>query len=157
MIQAAGLNLHHDLASAGDGLGNIAQFEFAGFAVRCELRRFHEAIQHLKRNEDKRRRCGDGHKTCLFCGMKIVVMVACLFAALVSNAQDAETNAFTYKPGDVIPLFVMDDVPLRDAVRIIFVREEMGSYIFDARVINSFVGPLGPSEKEPKVSGRWEK
>src|SRR5512133_447521 len=65
-----------------------------------------------------------------------------------------QTNA-TSEPGGVIPLIVMDDVPLTDAIKNL-ARQAGLNYILDPKVSFGQAGPDGRPVAQPSVSIRWE-
>ena len=65
-----------------------------------------------------------------------------------------QTNA-NADPGSVIPLIVMDDVPLTDAIKNL-ARQAGLNYILDPKVSFGQVGPDGKAVAQPSVSIRWE-
>lgn len=66
-------------------------------------------------------------------------------AATPSNAQ----------PDAIIPLIVMDDVPLTDAIRNL-ARQSGRNYMLDPKIAFGQVGPDGKATPQPSVSIRWE-
>jgi general secretion pathway protein D len=66
----------------------------------------------------------------------------------------AATNA-PVQPGGVIPLIVMDDVPLTDAIKNL-ARQAGLNYILDPKVAFGQPGPDGRPIPQPSVSIRWE-
>jgi general secretion pathway protein D len=66
----------------------------------------------------------------------------------------AQTNA-PAQPGAVIPLIVMDDVPLTDAIKNL-ARQAGLNYILDPKVAFGQPGPDGRPIPQPSVSIRWE-
>ncbi len=69
-----------------------------------------------------------------------------------ASATTIQTNA---EPGGVIPLIVMDDVPLTDAIKNL-ARQAGLNYILDPKVSFGQVGPDGRVVPQPSVSIRWE-
>jgi Flp pilus assembly secretin CpaC len=69
-------------------------------------------------------------------------------------ASDA-TNSSTAQPGAVIPLIVMDDVPLTDAIRNL-ARQAGINYVLDPKIGFGQIGPDGKPTPQPSVSIRWE-
>jgi type II secretory pathway component GspD/PulD (secretin) len=65
----------------------------------------------------------------------------------------ADTNAAA--PGALIPLIVMDDVPLTDAIKNL-ARQAGLNYMLDPKVSFGQVGPDGRPAPQPNVSIRWE-
>ncbi len=59
------------------------------------------------------------------------------------------------QPGVIIPLIVMDDVPLTDAIKNL-ARQAGLNYMLDPRVAFGQVGPDGKIIPQPSVSIRWE-
>src|SRR5436853_1781552 len=75
-------------------------------------------------------------------------------ANATTNAADA--NATTNgSSGAVIPLIVMDDVPLTDAIKNL-ARQAGLNYILDPKVAFGQLGPDGKPIPQPTVSIRWE-
>lgn len=74
--------------------------------------------------------------------------------ATATNSMTIQTNA-TAEPGGVIPLIVMDDVPLTDAIKNL-ARQAGLNYILDPKVSFGQVGPDGRPVPQPSVSIRWE-
>jgi type II secretory pathway component GspD/PulD (secretin) len=83
-------------------------------------------------------------------------------AAAPANAAETQlaatttiqTNANT-EPGGVIPLIVMDDVPLTDAIKNL-ARQAGLNYILDPKVSFGQAGADGRPVAQPSVSIRWE-
>jgi len=75
-------------------------------------------------------------------------------AAQAAPATEAATNA-PAQPGAVIPLIVMDDVPLTDAIKNL-ARQAGLNYILDPKVAFGQPGPDGRPIPQPSVSIRWE-
>jgi type II secretory pathway component GspD/PulD (secretin) len=77
------------------------------------------------------------------------------------DTKPAETPAATPaatpapQPGAVIPLIVMDDVPLTDAIRNL-ARQAGLNYMLDPKIGYGQVGPDGKVTAQPSVSIRWE-
>jgi type II secretory pathway component GspD/PulD (secretin) len=69
-------------------------------------------------------------------------------------ASASQTNA-PAQPGAVIPLIVMDDVPLTDAIKNL-ARQAGLNYILDPKVAFGQPGPDGRPIPQPSVSIRWE-
>lgn len=68
----------------------------------------------------------------------------------------AETNgAVTNQPGAVIPLIVMDDVPLTDAIKNL-ARQANLNYILDPKINFGQPGTDGKVVPQPNISIRWE-
>ena len=59
------------------------------------------------------------------------------------------------QPGTVIPLIVMDDVPLTDAIRNL-ARQAGINYVLDPKIGFGQIGPDGKTTAQPNVSLRWE-
>jgi type II secretory pathway component GspD/PulD (secretin) len=78
-----------------------------------------------------------------------------------ADAKPAETPAATPaatpapQPGAVIPLIVMDDVPLTDAIRNL-ARQAGLNYMLDPKIGYGQVGGDGKVQAQPSVSIRWE-
>lgn len=78
-----------------------------------------------------------------------------------TSAQPAATPApadqasSAPQPGAVIPLIVMDDVPLTDAIKNL-ARQAGLNYMLDPKVAFGQVGPDGRPVPQPTVSIRWE-
>src|SRR5690242_1805025 len=74
--------------------------------------------------------------------------------ATTTNAADANasTNASS---GAVIPLIVMDDVPLTDAIKNL-ARQAGLNYMLDPKISFGQPGPNGQPTPQPSVSIRWE-
>src|SRR4051812_1718644 len=82
-------------------------------------------------------------------------------AVVAANDTPAPTNAPSAtaggaQPGEVIPLIVMDDVPLSDAIRNL-ARQAGLNYVLDPKIGFGQVGPDGKPTPQPSVSIRWEK
>ena len=75
-------------------------------------------------------------------------------AATAATASASDTNA-PAPVGGVIPLIVMDDVPLTDAIKNL-ARQAALNYILDPKVSFGQVGPDGRPTPQPTVSIRWE-
>jgi len=73
-------------------------------------------------------------------------------AAAPASADAAATSA---QPGAVIPLIVMDDVPLTDAIKNL-ARQAGLNYMLDPKVAFGQIGPDGKPIPQPTVSIRWE-
>ncbi len=71
-----------------------------------------------------------------------------------ATSTTIQTNA-PAEPGGVIPLIVMDDVPLTDAIKNL-ARQAGLNYILDPKVSFGQVGPDGRPIPQPSVSIRWE-
>ena len=81
-------------------------------------------------------------------------------AAAASNPPAAEAPAAAKtsspaQPGAVIPLIVMDDVPLTDAIRNL-ARQAGINYLLDPKIGFGQLGPDGKPAPQPSVSIRWE-
>jgi type II secretory pathway component GspD/PulD (secretin) len=72
----------------------------------------------------------------------------------VTPTTTIQTNA-NAEPGGVIPLIVMDDVPLTDAIKNL-ARQAGLNYILDPKVSFGQTGPDGRVVPQPSVSIRWE-
>lgn len=77
-----------------------------------------------------------------------------------ATAQPAATPASDQaaaaaQPGAVIPLIVMDDVPLTDAIKNL-ARQAGLNYMLDPKVAFGQIGPDGKPIPQPTVSIRWE-
>ncbi len=70
-------------------------------------------------------------------------------------APDTANPSSTAQPGVVIPLIVMDDVPLTDAIKNL-ARQAGLNYMLDPRIGFGQVGPDGKPTPQPSVSIRWE-
>jgi type II secretory pathway component GspD/PulD (secretin) len=81
--------------------------------------------------------------------------------AAASSAAPADSNApaagasATPQTNAIIPLIVMDDVPLTDAVKNL-ARQAGLNYMLDPKVAFGQVGPDGKPVPQPTVSIRWE-
>src|SRR5208282_3615142 len=69
--------------------------------------------------------------------------------------EAAKAASSSLQPGVVIPLIVMDDVPLTDAIRNL-ARQSGINYMLDPRIGFGQVGPDGRPTAQPNVSIRWE-
>ena len=67
----------------------------------------------------------------------------------------ADQAAGAPQPGAVIPLIVMDDVPLTDAIKNL-ARQAGLNYMLDPKVAFGQIGPDGKPIPQPTVSIRWE-
>src|ERR1035441_7735797 len=76
--------------------------------------------------------------------------------AAVSTATPDDTSANTAEPKAVIPLIVMDDVPLTDAIRNLARQAEI-NYMLDPKIGFGQIGADGKATPQPSVSIRWEK
>ena len=72
---------------------------------------------------------------------------------VASTISVAETNAAPAAP--IIPLIVMDDVPLTDAIKNL-ARQANLNYMLDPRISFGQPGPDGKPVPQPTVSIRWE-
>ena len=77
-------------------------------------------------------------------------------AAAVSTATPADSSADTAQPKAIIPLIVMDDVPLTDAIRNLARQAEI-NYMLDPKIGFGQIGTDGKATPQPSVSIRWEK
>src|ERR1019366_10615176 len=77
-------------------------------------------------------------------------------AAAVSTAPPDDNSANTAEPKAVIPLIVMDDVPLTDAIRNLARQAEI-NYMLDPKIGFGQIGADGKATPQPSVSIRWEK
>ena len=84
------------------------------------------------------------------CNRAIIAIAA---ACLMANVATAEQG--TVEPKPYIPLVVMEDVPLLDAVKNLARQAEI-NYIIDPRLTPDFVGADGKSARERTVTVRWE-
>jgi len=75
--------------------------------------------------------------------------------AIEAPAPDAFKPFTTGQPGPVIPLIVMDDVPLTDAIRNL-ARQAGLNYMLDPRIGFGQLGADGKPMPQPSVSIRWE-
>jgi Bacterial type II and III secretion system protein/Bacterial type II/III secretion system short domain len=79
-------------------------------------------------------------------------------AAPAAPAQDPAAAPAANAPaqsGTIIPLIVMDDVPLTDAIRNL-ARQANINYMLDPKVVFGQVGQDGKATAQPAVSIRWE-
>ena len=72
-----------------------------------------------------------------------------------AEASAAARNSTAPQSGTVIPLIVMDDVPLTDAIRNL-ARQAGINYMLDPKVGFGQAGPDGKPAAQPNVSIRWE-
>ena len=72
-----------------------------------------------------------------------------------AEAPGAATTSSAAQAGTVIPLIVMDDVPLIDAVRNL-ARQAGINYLLDPKIGFGQAGPDGKTTAQPSVSIRWE-
>jgi type II secretory pathway component GspD/PulD (secretin) len=75
--------------------------------------------------------------------------------AATPAAAPADAAAAPPQPGGIIPLIVMDDVPLTDAIKNL-ARQAGLNYMLDPKVAFGQVGPDGKPIPQPTVSIRWE-
>src|SRR5664280_794801 len=77
--------------------------------------------------------------------------------AMVAGASSTDTNstASTEVSKSIIPLIVMDDVPLTDAIKNL-ARQANLNYMLDPRITYGQPGPDGKPASQPTVSIRWE-
>ncbi len=87
--------------------------------------------------------------------LTLVGLVACTFAALAQTNPSAEASSTASPPGAVIPLIVMDDVPLTDAIRNL-ARQANLNYMLDPKIGFGQPGADGKVTPQPSVSIRWE-
>jgi len=87
--------------------------------------------------------------------LTLVGLVACTFAALAQTNPSAEASATASPPGAVIPLIVMDDVPLTDAIRNL-ARQANLNYMLDPKIGYGQPGADGKVTPQPSVTIRWE-
>lgn len=79
----------------------------------------------------------------------LAVVLAAVSLGAVTPARAGDTNA-------VIPLIVMDDVPLLDAIRNLARQAEI-NYIIDPQITSPWSAPAGSSTKATTtVTARWE-
>ncbi len=76
-------------------------------------------------------------------------------SAAAAPAPDAATPGSLAQSNAVIPLIVMDEVPLTDAIRNL-ARQAGLNYLLDPRVAFGAIGPDGKPAAQPSVSIRWE-
>jgi general secretion pathway protein D len=76
-------------------------------------------------------------------------------APSTATPEAAKAASSPLQPGTVIPLIVMDDVPLTDAIRNL-ARQSGINYMLDPRIGFGQVGPDGRPAAQPNVSIRWE-
>ena len=76
-------------------------------------------------------------------------------AAPAPAPEAAKAAGSPLQPGAVIPLIVMDDVPLTDAIRNL-ARQAGINYMLDPKIGFGQVGPDGKPTAQPNVSIRWE-
>lgn len=75
--------------------------------------------------------------------------------AVVPATAPGDQAAAAPQPGAVIPLIVMDDVPLTDAIKNL-ARQAGLNYMLDPKVAFGQIGPDGKPVPQPTVSIRWE-
>ncbi|HEY5481890.1 MAG TPA: secretin N-terminal domain-containing protein, partial [Verrucomicrobiae bacterium] len=75
--------------------------------------------------------------------------------AAPAPAPEAATPSSIAQPDAIIPLIVMDDVPLTDAIRNL-ARQSGLNYMLDPKIAFGQVGPDGKATPQPSVSIRWE-
>ncbi|HZR18381.1 MAG TPA: secretin N-terminal domain-containing protein [Verrucomicrobiae bacterium] len=76
-------------------------------------------------------------------------------AAAQPASPAADQPGTPAQPGAIIPLIVMDDVPLTDAIKNL-ARQAGLNYMLDPKVAFGQVGPDGKPIPQPTVSIRWE-
>ena len=76
-------------------------------------------------------------------------------AAAAADATEPDAAQTQPQPGTVIPLIVMDDVPLTDAIRNL-ARQAGINYMLDPKIGFGQVGPDGKLAQQPNVTIRWE-
>jgi len=76
-------------------------------------------------------------------------------ASAAPAAAPADVAGGSAQPGAVIPLIVMDDVPLTDAIKNL-ARQAGLNYMLDPKVAFGQIGPDGKPVPQPTVSIRWE-
>jgi len=74
--------------------------------------------------------------------------------AAATNAP-ADTTAAAPQTNNLIPLIVMDEVPLTDAIKNL-ARQASLNYMLDPKIPYGSVGPDGRTNPQPTVSLRWE-
>ncbi len=72
------------------------------------------------------------------------------------KTESAPANSAPRDPNEVIPLIVMDDVGLNDAIKNL-ARQANLNYILDPKVSFGMPGPDGKIVLQPNISIRWEK
>lgn len=77
-------------------------------------------------------------------------------ATEAAQPAEAATPAIEVDTGAVIPLIVMDDVPLTDAIRNL-ARQAGINYMLDPKIGYGQPGPDGKTTPQPMVALRWEK
>jgi type II secretory pathway component GspD/PulD (secretin) len=75
--------------------------------------------------------------------------------AVAAVVPASAPNDSAPQPGTVIPLIVMDDVPLTDAIKNL-ARQAGLNYMLDPKVAFGQIGPDGKPIPQPTVSIRWE-
>jgi len=95
-------------------------------------------------------------KPCIFTIIGLVAWAIGGFAQTTPPAgEPSATSSANAQPGGLIPLIVMDDVPLTDAIKNL-ARQAGLNYVLDPKIA---FGQLGPDDKpiaQPTVSIRWE-
>jgi type II secretory pathway component GspD/PulD (secretin) len=76
-------------------------------------------------------------------------------AAVPATTSTADQTNAVPQPGAIIPLIVMDDVPLTDAIKNL-ARQAGLNYMLDPKVAFGQLGPDGKPVPQPTVSIRWE-
>ena len=76
--------------------------------------------------------------------------------ASAAPATEAANPGSLAQPDTIIPLIIMDDVPLTDAIRNL-ARQAGLNYMLDPKIGFGQVGPDGKATVQPSVSIRWEK
>ena len=80
--------------------------------------------------------------------------------ATTTSATPATTTSATQaatptSPDAIVPIIIMDDVPLTDAIKNL-ARQAQLNYILDPKIAYGQVGPDGKVVPQPSVSVRWE-
>jgi type II secretory pathway component GspD/PulD (secretin) len=84
------------------------------------------------------------------------ILATCLAGFAQTNAPAADAAASSMsQAGANIPIIVMDDVPLTDAIRNL-ARQAGLNYMLDPKIGFGQVGPDGKTTAQPSVSIRWE-
>jgi type II secretory pathway component GspD/PulD (secretin) len=73
----------------------------------------------------------------------------------VATNAPADTTAAAPQTNNLIPLIVMDEVPLTDAIKNL-ARQASLNYMLDPKIPYGSVGPDGRTNPQPTVSLRWE-
>jgi hypothetical protein len=81
-----------------------------------------------------------------------VIVAAGLLAVAQANAQPVSQDK---KAPAVIPLLVLDDVPLRDAIKNLARQSEL-NYLLDPNLFGNSIGSGGGRASDPSVSVHWE-